>query len=79
MQKETTNNVDASKIAINGTMDAVLTSPPNVPVSVGNRSAKKLIVNMEILEEERTMTDGTTYIYWTFVRYQEVSFRNVQD
>ena len=56
----------ASNIAVSGTMDAVLTSPPNVPKSVGNRAAKKLIVNMEILEEEGTMTDGTTYMYWTF-------------
>ena len=59
-------NVDAAGIAVKGTMDAVLTSPPNVPESVGNRAAKKLIVDMEILEEEGTMTDGTTYIYWTF-------------
>jgi len=60
------SNVDASKIVISGTMDAVLTSPPFVPASVGDRPAKKLIVNMEILEQEGTMTDGTTYIYWTF-------------
>ncbi len=58
--------VDASKIAVSGSMDAELTSPPNVPASVGNRAAKKLIVNMEILEKEGTMTDGTTYVYWTF-------------
>ncbi|NOR28935.1 MAG: multicopper oxidase domain-containing protein, partial [Lutibacter sp.] len=59
-------DVDAAKIAVSGTMDAVLTSPPFVPASVGDRPAKKLIVNMEILEEEGTMTDGTTYVYWTF-------------
>ncbi len=58
--------VDTAKIAVNGTMEAELTSPPNVPASVGDRPAKKLIVNMEVLEEEGIMTDGTTYIYWTF-------------
>ena len=58
--------VDATKIAVSGTMEAELTAPPFVPASVGDRSAKKLIVNMEILEQEGTMTDGTTYIYWTF-------------
>ncbi|PHR72529.1 MAG: nitrite reductase, copper-containing [Lutibacter sp.] len=63
---DTKKVVDAAKIAVNGTMEAELTSPPNVPASVGDRPAKKLIVNMEILEEEGTMTDGTTYIYWTF-------------
>ena len=47
-------------------MTAELTSPPNVPRPVGRRKAKKLIVNMEVLEKEGTMTDGTTYNYWTF-------------
>lgn len=58
--------VDASTIQVSGELTAELTSPPNVPASVGNREAKKLIVDMEILEEEGTMTDGVTYIYWTF-------------
>lgn len=58
--------IDASTIQVSGEMEADLTSPPNVPPSVGNREAKKLIVDMEILEEEGTMTDGVTYIYWTF-------------
>ena len=58
--------IDASTIQVSGEMEADLTSPPNVPASVGNREAKKLIVDMEILEEEGTMTDGVTYIYWTF-------------
>ena len=58
--------IDPATIAISGTMEAVMTPPPFVPVSVGNRPAKKLIVNMEILEQEGTMTDGVKYIYWTF-------------
>jgi nitrite reductase (NO-forming) len=57
---------DTATISIKGTMDAELTSPPNVPAPVGDRRAKRLIVNMEILEQEGTMTDGTTYMYWTF-------------
>ncbi|WP_428740213.1 copper-containing nitrite reductase [Tenacibaculum sp.] len=56
----------ASDIAIKGTMEAELTAPPNVPAPVGNRTAKKLLVNMEILEKEGTMTDGVKYVYWTF-------------
>ncbi|PWG05506.1 copper-containing nitrite reductase [Polaribacter aquimarinus] len=59
-------SVDPTTIYIKGTMDAELTAPPFVPAPVGNRSAKKLIVNMEILEEEGTMTDGVKYVYWTF-------------
>ncbi len=57
---------DPATIAIKGTMNAELTAPPFVPESVGDRPAKKLIVDMEILEQEGTMTDGTTYMYWTF-------------
>ncbi|MDD7913857.1 copper-containing nitrite reductase [Polaribacter ponticola] len=58
--------VDNANIYIKGTMDAELTSPPFVPAPVGNRPAKKLLVNMEILEKEGTMTDGVQYVYWTF-------------
>ena len=58
--------IDASKIRISGTMQAELTAPPFVPAPVGDRPAKKLLVNMEILEKEGTMTDGVKYMYWTF-------------
>ncbi|MDG1040532.1 MAG: copper-containing nitrite reductase [Polaribacter sp.] len=58
--------VDAAKIAISGTMKADLTAPPFVPAPVGDRPAKKLIVNMEILEKEGEMANGVSYVYWTF-------------
>ncbi len=58
--------VDTSTIKIDGEMKAVLTAPPMVPESVGNRPAKKLIVDMEILEQEGEMSNGVKYIYWTF-------------
>jgi len=57
---------DPAQIAIKGTMKAELTAPPFVPAPVGDRPAKKLIVDMEILEEVGTMTDGVKYVYWTF-------------
>jgi len=59
-------SIDTSTIEVSGEMKAELTSPPFVPASVGDRPAKKLIVDMEILEQEGTMTDGVKYIYWTF-------------
>ncbi len=59
-------DIDPAKIVVSGTMDAELTAPPFVPAPVGNRPAKKLVVNMEILEQEGTMTDGVQYVYWTF-------------
>jgi len=53
-------------IMTEGEMDAELTSPPHVPKPVGNRTAMKLKLNMEIKEQEGTMTDGVKYTYWTF-------------
>jgi nitrite reductase (NO-forming) len=47
-------------------MKATLTSPPNVPPPTGKRKAKKLIVDMEILEQEGEMANGVKYVYWTF-------------
>jgi len=63
---EKTTYEDAKEIPVNREMIAELTSPPLVPRGVGKRKAKKLIVNMEVLEEEGEMTDGVRYIYWTF-------------
>ena len=58
--------VNAKAIRVDGEMKAELTAPPMVPKPVGDRAAKKLIVDMEILEKEGEMTDGVKYIYWTF-------------
>ena len=55
-----------ANIMTEGEMDAELTSPPHVPKPVGNRTAMKLKLNMEIKEQEGTMTDGVKYTYWTF-------------
>ncbi|WJS92748.1 copper-containing nitrite reductase [Flavobacterium johnsoniae] len=53
-------------IMTEGEMEAELTSPPHVPKLVGSRTAMKLKLNMEIKEQEGTMTDGVKYTYWTF-------------
>ena len=58
--------VDPANIQVSGTMQAELTAPPFVPSPVGDRPAKKLLVNMEIIEQTGTMTDGVEYVYWTF-------------
>lgn len=63
--KDTTSE-NAADISVNREMEAELTSPPYVPTPVGNRKAKKLIVKMEILEQESEITDGVSYVYWTF-------------
>ena len=60
------DDVTTADIPVSREMMAELTAPPNVPTPIGRRKAKKLIVNMEILEEEGEMTDGVKYVYWTF-------------
>lgn len=57
---------DFENIRVYGEMKAELTSPPLVPKPVGTRPARKLFVDMEIIEEEAEMDDGVTYVYWTF-------------
>ncbi len=57
---------DTVDIPVNQEMNAELTSPPYVPTPIGRRMAKKLIVDMEIQERKGQLSDGVTYIYWTF-------------
>lgn len=62
----TDKNVSSENMKVYGEMQAVLTSPPFVPPPVGDREAAKVRVEMEIIEKEMEMADGTSYIYWTF-------------
>ena len=53
-------------IKVEGQKEAELTAPPLVPKPIGDRPAMKLVVNMEIKEQEGEMVDGVKYTYWTF-------------
>ncbi len=64
--KTTEEVVDNSNIEVKGKETAVLTAPPLVPAPVGKRSAKKLIVEMEIIEEVGEISEGVEYVFWTF-------------
>ncbi|WP_066220425.1 copper-containing nitrite reductase [Formosa haliotis] len=64
--KDKSEKQDTAQIKVSQVMQAELTAPPHVPTPVGRRQAKKLIVDMEILEEEGEMTNGVSYVYWTF-------------
>ncbi|WP_324720781.1 copper-containing nitrite reductase [Salinimicrobium sp. HB62] len=57
---------DPQLMKVYGESEAELTAPPMVPRPVGKRAATKLIVNMEVVEKEMEMSDGVTYVYWTF-------------
>lgn len=47
-------------------IQAQLTSPPFVPAPIGARKAAHVVVDMEIVEKEGTLTGGSKYTYWTF-------------
>lgn len=62
--KAAKENVELMKVY--GESEAELTAPPLVPRPVGKRAATKLVVNMEVVEKEMEMSDGVSYVYWTF-------------
>lgn len=64
--KQDKKKTDPKDMVVSGEMVAELTAPPFVPKPVGNRKPMKLIVDMEIIEEEGEMADGVKYVYWTF-------------
>ncbi|MBC3868876.1 nitrite reductase, copper-containing [Undibacterium oligocarboniphilum] len=47
-------------------IQAVLTSPPNVPPPVNRKYPAKVIVNLEVIEKEMPISEGVTYTFWTF-------------
>ena len=47
-------------------IDAVLTSPPNVPPPTGRTAPAKVIVKLDVVEKEMEISEGVTYTFWTF-------------
>ena len=47
-------------------IQAVLTSPPNVPPPIHRNYPAKVIVNLEVVEKEMPMSEGVGYTFWTF-------------
>jgi nitrite reductase (NO-forming) len=45
---------------------AVLTSPPNVPPPTGRDHPAKVIVELEVIEQEMEISEGVKYTFWTF-------------
>ena len=65
--EQKTTSIPATDIVAEGEQEmAELTSPPYVPKPVGTRAAKKLKVDLEIIEQEGEIMDGTKYLFWTF-------------
>ena len=47
-------------------VQAVLTSPPQVPPATARNYPAKVIVEMEVTEVEKEIAEGVTYTFWTF-------------
>ncbi len=45
---------------------AVLTSPPNVPPPTNRKFPAKVIVELEVVEKEMSISEGVSYTFWTF-------------
>jgi len=61
------SNSNAIEIKTSGeTETQKITAPPFLPAPVGDRAAKKVIVNLEATEAEGELADGVTYKFWTF-------------
>ncbi len=45
---------------------AILTSPPQVPPPTNRKAPAKVIVELEVIEKELPIAEGTTYTFWTF-------------
>ena len=45
---------------------AILTSPPQVPPPTNRTAPAKVIVELEVIEKELSIAEGSTYTFWTF-------------
>lgn len=52
--------------AVHGEQIAELTAPPFVPKPVGKRGPTKLVVHLEVIEQEGLLGDSVGYVFWTF-------------
>ena len=47
-------------------INAILTSPPLVPPATNRKAPAKVIVNLEVREVEKEISEGVKYTFWTF-------------
>ena len=47
-------------------IQAILTSPPNVPPPIKRNYPAKVIVELEVIEKEMPISEGVSYTFWTF-------------
>lgn len=59
-------DVNLVDTVLTGTIQAEITVAPNVPKPLTYTSPKRVIVEIETIEKEMELDDGTTYTFWTF-------------
>lgn len=64
---------------VRGTAVAQLTAPPFVPAPVDREYPTKVVVDLEVIEKEMEISDGTTYNFWTFGGTVPGSFIRVRE
>src|SRR4029077_1491932 len=47
-------------------VNAVLTTPPEVPPPTNRHQPAKIIVELEVVEVDKQIAEGVTYTFWTF-------------
>ena len=47
-------------------INAILTSPPNVPAATGRDYPAKVIVELDVIEKVMPISEGVDYTFWTF-------------
>lgn len=57
---------DPEQMKVSGSIEHPIVQPPNLPRPVGKRGPSKVKVEMEIIEKEMEISDGVTYLFWTF-------------
>src|SRR5262249_3966526 len=45
---------------------AIMASAPNVPPPINRKHATKVLLNIEVKEHTKMLSDGVSYTYWTF-------------
>jgi len=63
---DNTGHFEKKLPAIEGSEEAVLTHAPLVPPPITRKHATKVVVKMDVLEEEGELVDGVKYTFWTF-------------
>lgn len=64
---------------VRGSMVAELGAAPFVPAPIDRNYPTKVIVNLEVVEKEMEIADGTTYTFWTFGGSVPGSFIRVRE